>query len=254
MQEQSRMRLGIARPTPIVFATLITLVAVFLVTAVVSRFDGGAFYSLLRLDPQLLFAEHRYWTLLSAALLHSLESPSHLVFNCIAFYFFGPDLEGRWGARKFIGFMVLSALSGSLLVVGAHYLGLGSSPVVGASAITVGLVIAWAFTYPTREIYFFFLLPLKGIHLVYVTLGFEILNAVSFSSVSAAAHFGGMLVGFFYGEASPGRRLFLRLRLKRLQSQSEKLAGAARSRAGAPPLRLIHGGQKELPKDKRYLN
>lgn len=251
-----RFGLGLARPTPVVLATLITLVAMFIVTAIVTRFDDGAFYSLLRLDPGLLFAEHRYWTLLSAALLHSLSSPSHLLFNCLAFYFFGPDLEGRWGSRKFLGFMALAQLAGSSFVVATHYLGLGSSPVVGASSITAGLIIAWAYTYPQREIYFFFLLPLKGIHLVYVTLGFELLNALSLSSVSAASHFGGMLVGFFYGETSPGRRLFLRLRLSRLQSQSERLAGsgAARSRAGTPPLRLIHGGQKEPPKDKRYLN
>ena len=68
---------------------------------------------------------------------------------------------------------------------------------------------------------------------------------------------GSGLAGFrVYGEASPGRRFFLRLRLKRLQSQSEKLAGsgAAQRRAGSPPLRLIHGGQNEPPKDKRYLN
>jgi hypothetical protein len=121
----------------------------------------------------------------------------------------------------------------------------------------VGLVIAWAYTFPQREIYFFFVLPLKGIHLVYVTLAFEVLNALSLSSVSAAGHFGGILIGFFYGEHSPARRLYLRLRLKQLQSQSQKLAGsgAARTRAaGAPPLRLIHGGQKEPPKDKRFLN
>jgi len=249
------MRLGIGRPTPIVLATLITLVAMFIVTAIVSRFDDGAFYRLLVLDPVRFFPEHRYWTLLSAALLHSLQSPGHLLFNCLAFYFFGPDLEGRWGARKFIAFMALAELGGSSFVLGTHFIGLGSAPVVGASSITAGLIIAWAYTYPTREIYFFFLLPLKGIHLVYVTLGFEILNALSLSSVSAASHFGGMLVGFFFGETSPGRRLILKLRLRHLQSQSAKVGGsAARSRASGPPLRLIHGGQKEPPKDKRYLN
>lgn len=250
------MRMGFVRPTPVVLATLITLVAMFIVTAIVSRFDEGAFYRLLVLDPARFFPEHRYWTLFSAALLHSLMSPGHLVFNCLAFYFFGPDLETRWGARKFIAFMLLAELTGSLFVLSTHFLGLGSSPVVGASSITAGLIIAWAYTYPQREIYFFFMLPLKGIHLVYVTLAFEVLNALSLSSVSAASHFGGMLVGFFFGEMSPGRRFYLKLRLKHLQSQSAKVAGsgAARGRSASPPLRLIHGGQKEPPKDKRFLN
>jgi membrane associated rhomboid family serine protease len=256
MPEQPRMRLGIGRPTPIVLATLITLVAMFIVTAIVSRFDRGAFYLLLLLDPARLFEEHRYWTLLSSALVHSLDSPSHLLFNCLGLFFFGPDLESRWGARKFMGFMVLAKLSGAALILATHFLGLGSAPVVGASSIVMGLLIAWAYTYPTREIFLFFVLPLKGIHLVYVTLAFEVLNALSFSSVSAAGHFGGMLMGFFFGEMSPGRRFLLKLRLKHLQSQSAKVAGsgAARSRAGGPPLRLIPGGQKEPPKDKRYLN
>src|SRR5687768_5945317 len=241
MQEPSRMRLGFTRPTPIVLATLITLVAMYVVTALEFRFGSGVLYSSLQLKPRILFEEHRYWTLFSSALLHDLGSPSHLVFNCIALFFFGPEMEGRWGARKFLGFMALAELSSSVFVMGTHYLGLGSSPVLGASGITVGLVIAWAYTFPQREIYFFFVLPLKGIHLVYVTLAFEVLNALSLSSVSAAGHFGGILIGFFYGEHSPARRLYLRLRLKQLQSQSQKLAGsgAARSRAaGAPPLRL----------------
>lgn len=250
------MRLGFARPTPVVLATLITLVAMYIVTALEFRFGSGVIYSALQLKPALLFEEHRYWTLFSSALLHDLANPTHLIFNGLMLFMFGPEMEDRWGARKFVGFMLLAELSSSVFVMGTHYLGLGSAPVVGASGITVGLIIAWAYTFPQREIYLFFVLPLKGIHLVYVTLAFEILNALSLSSVSAAGHLGGMLVGFFYGETSPARRLYLRLRLKQLQSQSQKLAGsgAARSRAGAPPLRLIHGGQKEPPKDKRFLN
>ena len=251
------MRLGLARPTPIVFATLITLVAMFIVTALAVRFTsfGPRAYLFLELDPALVIEEYRVWTLLSYALLHSLQSPGHLVFNAIALFFFGPALEDRWGPRRFITVMVLGALMGGLFVVAAHVLGLGSSRVVGASSITMALVIAWAYTYPHNEIYFFFVLPLRGIHLVYITIAYEILNALSFSSVSAAGHFGGMLIGFCYGESSPLRRFYLQARLRRLKAQSESLRGGApKPRTGGPPLRLIHGGQKEPPKDKRYLN
>jgi membrane associated rhomboid family serine protease len=252
------MRLGVTRPTPVVFATLIALVAMFIVTAVAVRFTeaGRALYALLELNPRLVLEEYRVWTLLTYASLHSLESPGHLVFNGIALYFFGPAMESRWGARKFVGFMALAALMGGLFVVGTHLLGLGSSRVVGASSITMGILVAWGFTFPEREIYLFFFLPMRGIHLIYATVAFEILNALSFSSISAAGHFGGMLIGFLYGESSPLRRYYLKLRLRRLQAQAEavRASPAAKSRVGAPPLKVIQGGQKGPSKDKRYLN
>lgn len=252
------MRLGAYRPTPVVFATLILWVLVYIITAILARTDIGlGVYRLLWLDPRSLIPELRLWTLLTHALVHSLDSPGHLVFNSIAFFFFGPALEGRWGARRFIVFMLLCALSGAAFVMLTHIVGLGSSPVVGGSCITMGLLIAWGFTFPERELYFFFFLPVKGIHLIYLTLGFEVLNALSFSSVSAAGHFGGMLVGFFFGEGSPARRLYLKLKLRRLQAQATALRDTKpKSRTGGPPLRVIEGGQasKTPSKDKKHLN
>lgn len=253
------MRLGAYRPTPVVFGTLVLWVLVYIITAILARTDfGKAVYALLWLDPRALIPSLRLWTLVSHALVHSLDSPGHLVFNSIAFFFFGPALEGRWGARRFIVFMLLCALSGAAFVMLTHLLGLGSSPVVGGSCITMGLLIAWGFTFPDRELYFFFMLPVKGIHLIYLTLGFEVLNALSFSSVSAAGHFGGMFIGFLYGESSPARRLYLKLKLRRLQKQASKLKDSggrgASGRGGGPSLRVIEGGNKNPPKDKRHLN
>lgn len=250
------MRLGLTRPTPVVFATLITLVAMFIVTALTRRFAsfGDRLYSLLALDPVLVLEEGRVWTLLTSALLHDLRSPGHLLANCLGLYFFGPALESRWGSRKFMGFMLFAQVMGGVFILGTYVLGLGDAPVVGASAMVMGIVIAWGLTYPDREVFLFFLLPLKGIHLVYASVAFEILNAVSFSTVSAAGHFGGMFVGFLLGEGSPVRRYYLKLRLQRLEKQAAALRGSTRSRAGGPALKVIQGGQKDPPKDKRYLN
>lgn len=248
------MRLSAYRPTPVVFATLVLWVAVFIFTAIFTRFFGPKLYVLLHLDPLALIPELRLWTLVSHAFVHSLESPGHLLFNSIALYFFGPSLESRWGARRFIVFMFLCALSSAAFVMLTSVVGLGSSPVIGGSCITMGVLIAWGFTFPDRELYFFFFLPLKGRHLIWATLGFEILNALSFSSISAAGHFGGMLVGFLYGEGSPVRRWYLQAKLKRLQNQAEDLRDKDRRRRGGPSLRVISGGRDEPPKDKRDLN
>jgi membrane associated rhomboid family serine protease len=163
---EMRVGSGFTRPTPVVFATLITLLVIFVVSAVAVRFSetGRAIFGLLVLDPALVIAKGRVWTLVSYALLHSLDSPLHLVFNGLALYFFGPTMESRWGARRFLLFMFVAALVGGLFVLATYLLGLGGSPVYGASAITMGLVVAWGLTYPDREVYFFFF-PLRGVHL-----------------------------------------------------------------------------------------
>lgn len=250
------MSLGFPRPTPVVLATLVTLLAVFIVSAIGDRFEAGrAIYGALALNPSLVLAEGRVWTLVTYALLHSLDSPFHLIMNGLVFYWFGPTMESRWGQPRFLLFMLIAALSGGIFVLGAHVLGLqeGAS-VVGASSITMALVVAWGFTFPDRQVYFFFF-AVRGIQLIWITIAFELLNALTHSRVSAAGHFGGIFVGFLYGESSPIRRYFLQRKLRRLEAQSAALRSpAAKRRAGGPDLRVIRGGQDEPPKDKRYLN
>jgi membrane associated rhomboid family serine protease len=251
------MSLGFPRPTPIVLATLVTLLAVFIVSAIGYRFAAGrAVYETLALHPHLVLTEGRAWMLVTYALLHSLDSPFHLVMNGLVFYWFGPTMESRWGQGRFLFFMFVAALAGGLFVLGAYVLGLKEAgSVVGASSITMALVVAWGFTFPDRQVYFFFF-AVRGIQLIWITIAFEILNALTFSRVSAAGHFGGIVVGFLYGESSPVRRYFLKRKLKRLEAQSAALrAPAPKRRAGGPELRVIRGGQDdEPPKDKRYLN
>jgi membrane associated rhomboid family serine protease len=256
---ERREGFGSRRLTPLVRATLIALVAMFVLTAVAIRVSalGAEVYASLRLDPLEVLAGHKPWSLLTYALLHDLADPQHILFNGLGLYFFGPELEARWGARRLAVFMVLAALSGGGFILLAALLGLGAAPVVGASAIVMGIVVAWGLTFPEREIFFFFVLRLKGIHMVYASIALELLSAVSFSHVSAAAHFGGMAAGALYASWSSGllRRAWLKLRLRRIQSQTEALraseaARVARKQSG---LRVIQGGA-EPPKDKRTLN
>ena len=129
------------------------------------------------------------------ALLHSLEDTGHLLFNGLAFYFFAPELEELWGRTRFVLFMVLSALGGAAFFLVAWAIGLSSAQsVVGFSGVVMAVMTAWGLTYPDREMFFFFF-RLKGLHLVYVTVALQLLTALSFSNVSASAHFGGMAAG-----------------------------------------------------------
>lgn len=258
MTQDAALGFRFRRPTPVVGATLITLVVVWVLTAIAVRFvpGGKALYEALVLDPKLVLHGQHLWTLITAALLHSLGDTDHLVFNGLAFYFFAPDLEELWGRGRFVAFMILCAFGGHAFVLATALLGLGAASVVGFSGVVLGVVTAFGLTFPTREIWFFFF-RLRGLHLVYVTLGIQLLTALSLSNVSAAAHFGGMTVGaaFAATRSGPLRRWWLQRRLARLQEEAADLGAEkpARRRIGGPDLRVIQGGA-DRPKDKRFLN
>ena len=241
------------RPTPVVAVTLIVLLVVWVAFAIAVRFvpGGKELYEDLAFDPDLVLRGRHLWGLLTGALLHSLGDTDHLVFNGLVFYFFACDLEELWGRGRFVLFMILCALGGHAVVLLTDVLGLGNAPVVGFSGVVLGTITAWGLTYPDREM-FFFLFRLRGIHLVYITLAMQVLTALSFSKVSAAAHFGGMAAGAAFAalQSGPLRRWWLRRKLTRLQSE----ASGGRPARGRGGLRVIQGGGGDPPKDKRYLN
>ena len=193
---QQQMRFGFHKPTPIVIGMMVTFLAVWVLMAViVGFFEGETFFQFFVLDAAALVGEGRVWTILAYALLHDLTSYFHMALNCLLLYFFGPELELRWGRRRFILFAILTALSGGLFVLAGWLIGLANGVVIGASAICFGLLVAWGLTYKDRQILFFFVLPMRGIHMVWLSVAMGVLEAISLGSVSAAAHFGGMAMG-----------------------------------------------------------
>jgi membrane associated rhomboid family serine protease len=257
--DDGRTSFGFARPTPVVLWTIGALVVSFVGFAIAMRVSDLAreLYSALALQPDLVVGPPwRVWTLVTYGLLHGLDNIWHLVFNCLVLYWFGPGQERAWGARAFVAFMVAAAFVGGLFVVAAYAIGLSRSPVVGISAVTAGLTLAWGLANKDAQVFFFFF-RMKGIQLVYIMIGIEILQAVSFSPISAAAHFGGMAVGGLVSWG-PARRWWLQRRLGRLQREAASLRSQKpRSSAAASGFRVIEGGGGDGrggPKDKRYLN
>lgn len=250
--QEVRVGFRFRRPTPVVRGMLVVLVAVWMISAIVVRFVPGGqdAYEALAFSPTLVLGGQHLWGLLTGTLLHSLADTDHLIFNGLAFYFFACDLEELWGRGRFILFMVLCALTGDAFVVAGALVGLTHADVVGFSGVVIGSVMAWGLSFPERE----FFLRLRGVHLVYITLGLQILTALSFSRVSAAAHFGGMAAGAVFAmvQSGPLRRSWLKYKLGRLQAEAAALERGRR--VGGPELRVIEGGRREPSQDKRTLN
>lgn len=188
-----RPQLAFPKPTRVVLVTLVALLAIWVLMAVLYQFTafGPELYRALVLDPSAV-AGGRVWSLVTYWLVDDLTTPFSLLLNCLFFYFFGSDLERRWGAKRLVLFYFLTALGGGLLTMLTWALGLPAVGALGAQSVGLALMVAWALTFPYREILLFFVLPLKGIHMIWFAVGFGVLRAISIAPSGVAADFGAM--------------------------------------------------------------
>jgi membrane associated rhomboid family serine protease len=218
------------------------------------------------------------WRLFTAGLLSPPTGPgavSHLVFMLIGLYFLSPDLERRWGGRRFIIFLVTSLVAGWLLALAVDQLPIGNAmfhpgALFGMTAAITATAVAWSRENADREVRLFFVLPVKGRHFLWLTVGWCVLSILvgDESIEGVVAPFGGVLTGLLMGGTpSPLRAAYLSWKLASLKKQSGGLSAAAmlegrvvKRKGGAGGLRVVQGGleddlkKREPPRDKRYLN
>ncbi len=136
-----------------------------------------------------------------------------------------------------------------------------------AAAIT-GIAVAWSRENANLEVRLFFVLPVKGRQLFWLTVAYCVL-AVLFADASTegvVAPFGGVLAGILLG-GSPSlvRTAYLQWKLASLRKTAGGISAAAildptRRKAKGPSLRVVQGGvddeatKRQPPRDKRYLN
>jgi len=132
-------------------------------------------------------------------------SPSHLIFNMVTLYFFGPPLEQRLGFKKFFNFYFICGFGAMLLHLLATYIevfsfGIGNIgiPMLGASGAIAGVVMGFVVFYPNQMIYLLIPpMPLKAKYLGigYIGISFVLGITGSIPGIAHFAHLGGALVG-----------------------------------------------------------
>lgn len=179
--------------TPMVKRLLIANVVVFVVTLAVGR---GFMFEWFAFQPrQIIF---RPWGPITYMFLHA--DLGHLAVNMLVLFFFGPPLESRWGEREFLRYFVVCGLGG----VALSFLFLPAS-IVGASAATFGVMLAFAMNWPNAPIYVFGIFPVLAKYLVGFLALSNLLSAVGSAqgggSIAHFAHLGGLVAGFLYLKA-----------------------------------------------------
>ena len=208
--------------TPAVKAILFTNVGVFLIQFILVSFAHSNIVSaVFGLSPQAVFEGGQIWRLVTYLFVHDALGFTHILFNMLALWMFGVDLEHRWGTRGFVKYYAITGIGagiGTALIALLPFdasRDIYTSTTIGASGAIYGLLLAWALLFPHRQILFMFIFPLPARVAAALMGGMAFLAAVSGTngSVAEATHLSGLVVGWVYLSGPASLRLAVKYRL-----------------------------------------
>jgi len=151
---------------------------------------------------------------------HSPASLFHIIFNMFALWMFGRILENVWGHKRFLIFYIASGVGAAALHLAVQYFRCeqlwdavstnniqavskligGAAPALGASGAVMGVMAAFAYTFPNTELYFMFIpFPIKAKWAVLGYAAIDLFGGVanfSGDNIAHFAHLGGAITGF----------------------------------------------------------
>ena len=124
---------------------------------------GDAMTLRLGLSPQAVFEQFALWQPVTYMFLHSTNGLGHILFNMLALWMFGTDLERTWGTRFFTKYYFVTGIGAAAtsLLLSLWLDGIYYSVTVGASGAIYGLLLAYALYFPHRTI-FLIIFPLPA--------------------------------------------------------------------------------------------
>jgi len=196
---------------------LIANFAIFFMELVVDAFVSPGFRPWMDLHfglvPALTILHGWVWQLVSYSFLH--QGLLHVLFNMLALWMFGAQLEVDWGYNLFMQFFFFCVIGAAFTTIAVSFIGLlGASPAtttVGASGGVYGLLLAFGILHGDSEI-MLFPLPflIKAKYFVIGIIGLALYGALSSAhtlgqSTAYMAHLGGLLFGYIFLKFVPRR-------------------------------------------------
>ena len=194
---------------------LIANVSMFVISFLLQASEAGRFLQNFALVPASVVQTFAIWQVVTYLFLHA--SIGHILWNMLALWMFGIQIERLWGTAKFLRFYFVCGISAGLaVIVGAYLFGGIETPTVGSSGAIYGLLAAYAVLFPDQTILFGFLIPMKSKYFVMIIGGIVFLQSYwaavggKGTNVAVIAHLAGLIVGY------------LLLRGKRLRGQLQR--------------------------------
>lgn len=186
---------------------LITTISVYILQ--ILPFPGHLLVQFGSLIPYSTFREFQLWRLFTYMFLHDTSLPFHILFNMLMLWMFGVEVENLWGTRRFMIFYLLcGAGSGCFSIFQLFNPVLSSISIIGASGAVLGVLTAYAYYFPQRQVLLFFVIP---VNIRVVVIGYAVFSLYGSLAlhgiISHLTHLGGIIVAISYVKLYP---LFLR--------------------------------------------
>ncbi len=177
---------------------LIVNTAVFLLQWLAQGTSFARVFSPFALYPVQVVTRFYIWQLVTYMFLHG--GIWHILFNMLALWMFGSEIEQTWGTRRFMRMYFFCGAGAGICVVILDYIfGDPASGTIGASGAIYGILLISAVLWPDRVILFSFLFPIKMKYFVMIIGAIAFLNSRTVNSgVSEVAHLGGMAFGYLF--------------------------------------------------------
>lgn len=190
--QQYRFSFGYGLP-PTIKKLMIIMGAVFLLQMAVS-YNIDLFLGLV---PIMVWKKYYLWQLFTYIFLHG--DVSHILFNLLALWMFGGELENFWGSKRFLFYFFFCGIgAGICTVIFSPYQFI---PVIGASGAIYGVLLAFGWLFPNRLIYIYFLFPIPAKYFVILYGFIEFIYASrggTGGGVAHLTHLGGLFFGLIY--------------------------------------------------------
>jgi membrane associated rhomboid family serine protease len=156
---------------------LLSITVVLSLFAAFADRHAGPLFDIASLRPADVW-RGQLWRLATWPLIE--PRPIGLIFNCLFLYWFGPALAAEWGSRRFLlvfAGVTLAAGAGTCLValIDPEVL---RHAYLGGWVLTTALVVSWGLWFPDNIVRLYFVLPIRGYWLAWLTVGITVVYAV----------------------------------------------------------------------------
>ncbi len=193
---------------------LIANIAISVLDFILRASNVDVFLRNFALVPWQVVHDFAIWQLVTYMFLHA--GIGHVLWNMLALWLFGIELERTWGTARFLRFYFLCGVCAGLTVIVAAYLFGGVNiPTVGSSGAIYGVLVAYALVFPDQTVLFGFLIPMKSKYFVMIIGAIVFLQSYMAmvggqgTGVAVMAHLGGLVAGYLILR---GRRLHVSAR------------------------------------------
>jgi len=163
----------------------------------------GQLSELFGLQSDLLEHPWQAYQLLTYGFLHDPANLTHILFNMLGLWFFGREVECRYGRKEFLSlYLSLIVLSGlAWMVIHSVTAGGHLANLIGASGAITGVLLLFALNFPRRTVLLWFVLPVPAWVLAVLLVFGDLFGATSrgpAGNVAYTCHLAGAVLALVY--------------------------------------------------------